>query len=163
DHNLGVLVSEALAHESGPLEEAGRTLYLGVRRRLLEALNNDADDLACALALAYGVAATLGDRDDLRLSEDITAVTKALSRPGAGPRLAAAATRAVTQAGGRKLAKQRHDGKKKDEAEDDRDAKAEALQKAAVALSGAVREGVERLGKRLPDHPELALDRVRLV
>lgn len=165
DHNLGVLLAEALgpeAHERTPFADAGATLYLGVRRRLLEALANDPDDLACALALALGVAATLADRDDHRLVEDIGAVTKALSRPGAGPKLAAAATRAVTQAGAK--SRSRHDGKKKgdDDAADAAD-KAEAMQKAAATLAGAVREGVERLGRRLPEHPELALDRIRLV
>ncbi len=160
DHNLGVLVAEALTSETGPFAEVGATLYLGVRRRLLETLGNDPDDLACALALASGVAATLGDKDDVRLSEDINAVAKALSRPGAGPRLAAAATRAVTQAGAKK--KTERERKKVDE-DPEREAKVEALQRAAIGLAGAVREGVERLGKRLPDHPELALDRIRLV
>lgn len=159
DHNLGVLVAEALASEAGPFAEAGATLYLGVRRRLLETLGHDPDDLACALALASGVAATLGDKDDVRLSEDINAVAKALSRPGAGPRLAAAATRAVTQAG----AKKKNERERKKDEDPEREAKVEALQKAAIGLAGAVREGVERLGKRLPDHPELALDRIRLV
>lgn len=162
DHNLGVLVAEALgpeAHERTPLADAGATLYLGVRRRLLEALANDADDLACALALALGVAATIADRDDHRLVEDVGAVTKALARPGAGPKLAAAATRAVTQAGAK--SRSRHEGKKKGD-EDEAD-KAEAMQKAAASLAVAVREGVERLGRRLPEHPELALDRIRLV
>jgi len=196
DHNLGVLVAEALGqdttHERGPFTDVGAVLYLGVRRRLLEALGNDPDDLACALALALGVAATLSDRDDLRLSEDITAVTKALARPGAGPKLAAAATRAVTQAGGRQRRGERGErpdrpdrpdrpergerGNDKRErpkggaanaaeaAEDaEREERTEAMQKAAATLAGAVREGVERLGKRLPDHPELALDRIRLV
>lgn len=189
DHNLGVLVAEALgqdnAHERGPFTDVGAVLYLGVRRRLLEALGNDPDDLACALALALGVAATLSDRDDLRLSEDITAVTKALSRPGAGPKLAGAATRAVTQAGGRQRRAERGERSDRNErgergerrerakgvaanatevAEDaEREERTEAMQKAAAALAGAVRDGVERLGKRLPDHPELALDRIRLV
>jgi len=162
DHNLGVLVAEALGPEStrdkNPFSPAGAALYLGVRRRLLEALANDPDDLACALALALGAAATLEDRDDLRLSEDLTAVTRALTRPGAGPRLAAAATRAVTQAG----ARLRRGGDRRGE-DAERDERAEAMQKAAAALAGAVRENVERLGKRLPEHPELALDRIRLV
>lgn len=163
DHNLGVLVAEALGHDvmardKNPFATAGATLYLGVRRRLIEALGADPDDLACALALALGAAATLEDKDDLRLSEDLTAVTRALSRPGAGPRLASAATRAVTQAGARQ---RRNSDRKGDDAE--RDERAEAMQKAAAALAGAVREGVERLSKRLPEHPELALDRIRLV
>lgn len=153
DHNLGVLVSEALGaaeptRARGPLDEAGSVLFLGVRRRLLEALENDPDDLACALALALGTAATLSDRDDARLSEDLGAVTKALTRPGAGPRLAAAATRAVVEAAGRS---RRGEGK------------SDAMQKAATALAQGVREAVERLGKRLPEHPTLALDRIRLV
>jgi len=185
DHNLGVLVAEALGQdaERGPFTDVGSVLYLGVRRRLLEALVADPDDLACALALALGVAATLADRDDLRLSEDIGAVTKALSRPGAGPRLAAAATRAVTQAGGRQRRPDRADrperGERRGRAGDHKNQagdgaahaaeeaelaeRTEAMQRAAVALASAVREGVERLGKRLPDHPELALDRIRLV
>lgn len=188
DHNLGVLVAEALAAadadaERGPLFEAGAELYLGVRRRLLEALSTDPDDLACALALALGTAATLADRDDLRLSEDIGAVIKALSRPGAGPRLAAAATRAVVEAGGRAKRSERprrrgrgrgaegaeaERGDKDEKARTEKSEEAEAervqaMQKAAAALAGAVREAVERLGKRLPEHPELALDRIRLV
>ena len=162
DHNLGVLVAEALGHDvtrdRNPFGEVGTALYLGVRRRLLEALASDPDDLACALALALGTAATLEDKDDLRLSEDIAAVTRALTRPGAGPRLAAAATRAVTQAG----ARLRRGGERRGE-DGERDERAEAMQKAAASLAATVREGVERLGKRLPDHPELALDRIRLI
>ncbi|MFO0748828.1 MAG: hypothetical protein U1F43_24655 [Myxococcota bacterium] len=141
DHDLAVLVAESLGgvHGADPaLRQPAETLFLGVRRRLLEALSNDPDDLAAALALALG--ASLGS-DDGRLAEDLAAVTASLSRPQAGPRLVQAATRLVVHAA--------HSNSK-------------AMEKAATDLAPAVRDAVERLSRRLPEHPDLALDRIRL-
>lgn len=142
DHDLGVLTSEALAAPDPATKTAAAALYLGVRRRLLEALARDPDDLAPAIALALGTAHTLTDRDDPRLADDLDAIARAVAHDAAGPRLAAAATQAMTRA--------HHAG-------------AEPLQRAALALAGPVRAAVERLERRLPNHPELALERVRLV
>jgi hypothetical protein len=142
DHDLAVLMSEAFSYSEPGLRAAASSLYLGVRRRLLEALTTDPDDLALALALALGTAHTLSDRDDPRLADDLSAITTAVAHPHAGPRLAAAATQAVLRA--------HHAG-------------AEALQKAALDLVSPLRAAIDRLDRRLPHHPELALDRVRLV
>lgn len=178
DHNLGVLVAEcfqAAADRADPgsehLTNAGLTLYLGVRRRLVETLTNEPDDLAVALGLALGSAATLTDRNDQRLAEDISALTRALGRPGAGPKLATAATRALVQAvhrappgrgeGDKSEEKSEKPGKgdKKDAGNDRKD----EFRQAAAHLAVALREAVERLHRRLPEHPDLALDRIRLV
>lgn len=154
DHDLGVLVAEAIAGPGGlvgalgatepGLRAAGETLFLGARRRLAEALTSDPDDLACALALALGAERVLASHDaaDDRLAEDLALVAKAVAKPHAGPRLAAAATRLVAQAG--------HAG-------------TDAVKAAAEGLAAPVREAVERLSKRLPEHPDLALDRIKLV
>ncbi|MCC6621779.1 MAG: hypothetical protein IT385_11025 [Deltaproteobacteria bacterium] len=151
DHDLGVLVAEALGAAPHGADQAFRAaaeaLHLGVRRRLLDALAGDPDDLALALALALGASQAASDRSvpaeaEARLVDDLRAVGAALARPQAGPRLTEAATRLVIHAAA---------------------SSADALKKAAGDLAPVVRDAVERLSRRLPDHPDLALDRIRLV
>ncbi|TNF35072.1 MAG: hypothetical protein EP329_06575, partial [Deltaproteobacteria bacterium] len=49
DHNLAVTVADGLSDDA--TRGAAHTLFMGVRRRLAEALERDGDDLAAALAL----------------------------------------------------------------------------------------------------------------
>jgi len=146
DHDLAVLVAEALGGvphgADAGLRAAAETLFLGVRRRLIDALAHDPDDLAAALALALGAASAT---DDARLVDDLHAVTGSLARPQAGPRLVQAAVRLVLLASSRPSSEQ-----------------GRAIEKAAIDLAPAARDAIERLGKRLPEHPDLALDRIRL-
>lgn len=136
DHNLAVVVADGLAEAA--TEEAALALFLGVRRRLADALERDADDLAHALALALGATRAL---DDARCAADIDAVASAVGRPQAGPRLIGAAVELLVAASGAS----------------DRD-----VADAATRAAEAVRVAADRLGSRLPDHPGAALDRVRL-
>jgi hypothetical protein len=150
DHDLAVLIADAAplaaaAGTSRDLADALAELCFSVRRRLVAALEADPDDLALALALAAGltlVARRPQLRFELRVAEDIGAVAAALMRPHAGPRLAQAAVAALLAVRG---------------------VKDEAIAKAALPLIAPVRSALERVSARLPDHPDLALDRVRLV
>ena len=136
DHNLAVAIADGLS-EPGT-HAVAQTLFMGVRRRLTEALERDGDDLAAALALALGAT---GATDDARTAGDVTAVAHALARPQVGPRLVAAAVELVVTAAS---------------AEDD------DVKSAALAAAAPVREAADRVASRLPDHPGAALDRVRL-
>ncbi|MEZ4265604.1 MAG: hypothetical protein R3F39_04435 [Myxococcota bacterium] len=136
DHNLAVVVSTALRDEA--TAEAGLVLFVGVRRRLGEALTRDADDLAAAFALALGAA---GATDDERTAADIEAVASAVGRPQAGPALVGAAVKLVLAVG--------------------RDA-SEAVIEAAAAAVRPVKAAVDALSLRLSAHPDTALDRARL-
>jgi len=137
DHNLAVLIADGLAEEL--TRPAARALFLGVRRRLADALTRDPDDLAPALALALGAA---DEEDDPRMAADIGLVAGALATPQAGPRLVGAA---VAMLG--RLARGRES----------------AAKEAAVAAAGAVRAAAERVAARLPHHPDAALDRIRVM
>jgi hypothetical protein len=146
DHNLAVLLVRALGPDMpDALREPAAELFFGVRRRLLAALAHDADDLAPALALAVGDRVLL-DKPQLRfherLAEDFAAIAAALGRPHAGHRLAHAALTTL-------LAAAHH-----------RD---EAIARASAPLVTPVRTAIDRLGARMPDHPDLALDRIRLL
>lgn len=136
DHNLAVVVSAALRDEA--TAEAGLVLFLGVRRRLGEALAHDPDDLAAAFALALGAAGATGDE---RTAADIEAVASAVGRPQAGPALVGAAVKLVLAVG--------------------RDA-SEAVSEAASQAVRPVKAAVDALSLRLSAHPDAALDRVRL-
>jgi hypothetical protein len=150
DHNLAVLVAEAAAvvEGGGPARELAdplAELCFAVRRRLVAALAHDPDDLALALALAACltlVARRPQLRFEVRVAEDITALAAALERPHAGPRLAHAAAAALLAVSS---------------------CRDEAIAKTASPLVAPLRAALERVSARLPDHPELALDRVRLV
>lgn len=136
EHDLAVLVAEGLS--SRTCREASRTLFRGVRRRLAGTLDEDADDLAAALALALGAAEAL---DDPRTAEDVGLVAAAVERPHAGPRLVSAGVRLALDAS---------------EADDRKVAAA-----GAEAIPAAER-AVEATADRLPAQPDTALDRVRL-
>jgi tetratricopeptide (TPR) repeat protein len=136
DHNLAVVVAGALSDEA--TAEAGLVLFIGVRRRLGEALSRDPDDLAAALALALGAA---GATDDERTAADIAAVGNAVGRPQAGPALVGAAVKLVLAVG--------------------REA-SEPVIAAAAAAVGPVKAAVDALSLRLSAHPDTALDRARL-
>ncbi len=141
DHNLGLLVADALTEVPG---DAGVELHFAVRRRLAGALARDPDDLSPALALARGASECI-DRPQLRfadrLAEDLAAVASALGRPHAGPRLAMAALDATLRAA-------RH-----------RDA---AVAAAAAPMITPVRDAIARLSSALPNHPDLLVARARL-
>lgn len=144
DHDLAVLLADALPDPQ--LEAAARALYLGVRRRLADALSREPHDLAPALALAHGVDAMLGSpsretRDDARLADDLAALGQSLSSPHAGARLINAAVSAVV-----------HASQSRDK----------GLQAAADQAAPLVKAAVDRAARRLPHHPLLLLDRVRL-
>ncbi|MCB9729182.1 MAG: hypothetical protein H6746_11975 [Deltaproteobacteria bacterium] len=136
DHNLAVLVAAGLADEA--TAEASQSLFLGVRRRLGEALERDPDDLAAAMALALGAAAAT---DDERMAADIALVGAAVGRPQAGPGLVGAAVRLILAVG--------------------RDA-SEAVSAAAAAAVAPIQAAVDGLSLRLSAHPDTALDRARL-
>lgn len=146
DHNLAVLLTRALSDDlPTTVRDPAAELFFGVRRRLLAALEHDTDDLAPALALAAGDLAVIRHaqlRFHDRLAEDFAAIANALGRPHAGHRLAHAALATL-------LAAAHH-----------RD---EAIAHAALTLVAPVRLAVEKVSARLPDHPDLALDRVRLL
>jgi hypothetical protein len=148
DHNLAVLIVEAAgvveATPSRELADALAELCFAVRRRLHEALAHDPDDLALALALAHGLALVVRRpqlRFEARVAEDVSAVAGALERPHAGARLGHAAVAALV------AVSQSRD---------------EAIQRTGAPLVAPLRSALERVSARLPDHPELALDRVRL-
>lgn len=132
DHNLAVLVATGLTEEATRGATVG--LFHGVRRRLADALVADPDDLALALALARGAAELSGDG---RVAADIVLVARALGRDAAGPQLVAAAVSLAVSGGASKQ----------------NDVVAAARQVAAAA-----RNAIERLGGRLPHHPDLPLD-----
>jgi hypothetical protein len=148
DHNLAVLIAEvAGVVEATPgreLADALAELCFAVRRRLQDALAHDPDDLVLALALAHGLTLVVRRsqlRFEARVAEDVGAVAAALERPHAGPRLAHAAVAALV------AVSQSRD---------------EAVAKTGEPLIAPLRAALERVSARLPDHPELALDRVRL-
>ena len=97
DHNLATLVSEAL--EEPALQRPALTFFRGIRRRLKQALANDPDGLAPALALALGGARS---SDDPQTEEEAALVLKALANPHAGPRLLNAAVHLLARAARKK-------------------------------------------------------------
>lgn len=139
DHNLAVLVAEGLADSHDATRKAAGDLFHGSRRRIAEALEADRDDLALALALARGAAQV---RDDDRLSADVALVAGALSRPQAGLSLVSAAVELVVRAAR---------------------SKSDAVKAGAEAVAPTVRESAERLAGALPNHPDVGLQRVRLL
>lgn len=143
DHDLAVLLADALIDPQ--LAHAARALFLGVRRRLVDALEREPHDLAPALALAHGIEVMLSDtsqKDDARLVADLAALGSALQSPHLGSRLATAAVSAVVAAS---------------------QARDKSLQAAANDAAPRVKDALERTAKRLPHHPVLLLDRVRLI
>jgi hypothetical protein len=143
DHDLAVLLADALVDPQ--LAAAARPLFLGVRRRLVDALEREPHDLAPALALAHGIEASLADqhqKDDPRLAADLQALGRAVESPHVGARLATAAVSAVVAAS---------------------QARDKGLQAAATDTAHRVKDALDRAAKRLPHHPVLLLDRVRLV
>ncbi len=136
DHNLATLIAGGMDEDA--TRPAAATLFLGVRRRLSAALEADPDDLATALALALGAREGL---DDPRIAEDVAMVAMALGRPQAGPRLVAAAVGLVVAAG---------------EASD------KAVAQAAAGVLGVVQSAAQATARRLPDHPDAALEVVKL-
>lgn len=136
DHNLAVVVADGLAEAA--TRPMAQTLFLGVRRRLAEALAADPDDLAPALALALGLRE---EHDGPRAADDVALVAAAVARPQAGPRLLEAAIDLIAGLSG---------------------LRDEALSAAARAAAAPVREAADRLSARLPYHPDAALARVRV-
>ncbi|MCA9517944.1 MAG: hypothetical protein KC635_23555, partial [Myxococcales bacterium] len=136
DHNLAVVVAEGLSEAT--TRPMAQTLFLGVRRRLADALAADPDDLAPALALALGLR---DQHDGPRAPDDVALVATAVARPQAGPRLLDAAVELVAGLSG---------------------LKDEELAAAARAAAAPVREAAERVSARLPYHPDAALARVRV-
>ncbi len=136
DHNLAVIVSAGL--DDPALKACATTLFRGTRRRLAAALEAEPDDLAPATALALGAATSI---DDPRLVEDIGLVAGAVTKTHAGPRLIRAAVTMVVEA---------------------LETKDAGIRKASFTALSAVQESAERLAGRLPNHPDIFLDRARL-
>ena len=136
DHNLATLVSEAL--EEPALQRPALTFFRGIRRRLKQALANDPDGLAPALALALGGARS---SDDPQTEEEAALVLKALANPHAGPRLLNAAVHLLARAARKKGG---------------------AAAKLFQSARGDFETLVAALKKRLPNHPDVALDEIRL-
>ncbi|MDP6944786.1 MAG: hypothetical protein QF464_11600, partial [Myxococcota bacterium] len=136
DHNLAIIIAGGLQEPT--LKEAATGLFRGTRRRLADALAADPDDLAPALALALGAATSV---DDARMATDVACVADAVARPQAGPRLVRAAVAMMVRANG---------------------AKDEGVKAAALAAVPALQAAADGLAARLPNHPDVVLDRARL-